>query len=749
MKPRSAKNQKRRGVASRRSAEAEALMQVARLINEPLDVDRVCQRIVQSVLTLLSVKFSAITLLDPDGRLRLIARGGEPLIGADWGDVLPSGTGVTGRAVQQGAPFWSRDVRSERRVAWPDDVRARLVSRAQRALLAVPLQPRGRTIGALTVADHDAREFAATEIKLVQAFADHAALAIDNARLYQETAQRRREAEGLAEISQTINMSLDVQTVLRHVVENARALCGSDMAGVALREPGSERAVIRYVAGARGDWNGAVIEPGRGSGGTVLLTGQPFRTEAYPDDHRIDHTAKDPCAADGVEAQVVAPIRRHTRIVGLLFVGNRAPRPFTDRDVQMLGRLAQQAAVAIHNAHLFAEQAQTEAALRGSERSYRLLAENMADVVMLFDLEMRQLYVSPSVLRLRGFTPEESIRQSMGERMTPASAAAMAEVLGEEIALEASGQGDPRRFRTMEIELRHRDGSAVWVETTATFLRDDAGRPTGIIAVSRSIADRKRTEAALRETEARLHQAERIEAIGRLAGGIAHDFNNLLTIILGRTAAILDKAAPHDPGRRDVELIEATAERAAQLTKRLLTFSRKQVLRLQLLDLNAVVMGIAPMLQRLIGAEFSLLTLLDPSPGTIHADRTQLEQIIVNLVVNARDAMPRGGRITVQTASVDLDDAFVAANPEATAGSHARLTVSDTGTGMTAEVRAQIFEPFFTTKEAGKGTGLGLATVHGIVKQHGGFIAVESTPGMGTLVQIYLKHSTDAPPPAR
>jgi two-component system, cell cycle sensor histidine kinase and response regulator CckA len=576
MKPQCAEPQGTGGVVQPgRVHEAEALMQIARLINEPpLDVDGVCQRVVESALTLLPVKFSGLTLLEPDGGLRLIARGGEPLLGGDV-SVLPPGTGVTGRAVEQGSPFWSPDVRNESRVAWPDVVRQRLVAGGQRALLAVPLRPTGRTIGALTVADRVVREFVDAEIRLVQALAD-------------------------------------------------------------------------------------------------------------------------------------------------------------------------QAAIAISHAQLFTEQARTETALRLSERRYRLLAENMADVVTLLDLDLRQIYVSPSVQRLRGYTPEVAMRQRPDEQMTPASAMALAEVLREEIAGEAAGGGDPHRTRTVELELLCRDGSTVWAETTVAFLRDETGRPTGIIGVSRDIADRKRTQAALLETEARLHQIQRIEAIGRLAAGVAHDFNNLLVVIMGRAEALLHAGGLHATARRNVEQIKHTVERAAQLTRQLLAFARKQVLQPQRLNLNALVAGMAPMLERLLGSPYTLITLLDPNLGSVHADRTQVEQIILNLVVNARDAMPRGGRIGIETTNVDLDERFVAAHPGASVGPHVRLQVSDTGQGMTPEVQAKIFEPFFTTKEVGKGTGLGLATVYGIVKQHEGYIGVESAPGIGSVLRIYLRRQEGA-----
>src|SRR5262249_41984776 len=232
---------------------------------------------------------------------------------------------------------------------------------------------------------------------------------------------------------------------------------------------------------------------------------------------------------------------------------------------------------------------------------------------------------------------------------------------------------------------------------------------------------------------------------GQLAGGVAHDFNNLLTVITGRTELLLLRLASDDPHRRDVELVRKTADRAASLTQQLLAFSRKQMLQPRVLDLNGVVAGMAQMLRPLIGETIELDTLLAPTLGRVKADPAQIEQIVLNLAVNAGDAMPQGGRLTIETGNVELDDAFVATHPGASLGPHAMLSVRDTGSGMTPEVQAHVFEPFFTTKGVGKGTGLGLATVYGIVKQHGGYIRVESAPGAGTVMRVYLARVAPVP----
>ncbi|MBI1727059.1 MAG: PAS-domain containing protein [Candidatus Rokubacteria bacterium] len=250
--------------------------------------------------------------------------------------------------------------------------------------------------------------------------------------------------------------------------------------------------------------------------------------------------------------------------------------------------------------------------------------------------------------------------------------------------------------------------------------------------------EREQAAAALHEREMQLRQAQKMDAIGQLAGGIAHDFNNLLTVIGGRSALLLQLMSPDDPARRDIELIAKTAERAAQLTRQLLAFSRRQVLELRVLDLNAVVVGMEPLLRRLIGEDITLTTRTDSSLWRAKGDVGQLEQVIMNLAVNARDAMPEGGQLAIETGNVTLDAVYALSHPGAVPGPYAVLAVSDTGVGMDAETLSHAFEPFFTTKETGKGTGLGLAMVYGIVKQSGGYVSVDSELGRGTTFRIYL-----------
>jgi signal transduction histidine kinase/CheY-like chemotaxis protein len=261
-------------------------------------------------------------------------------------------------------------------------------------------------------------------------------------------------------------------------------------------------------------------------------------------------------------------------------------------------------------------------------------------------------------------------------------------------------------------------------------------------------AEAGRLEAEMAKRTEQLFQAQKMEAVGQLAGGIAHDFNNLLTIITGQ-ADILSRGVPaDDPLAQGLGLIEKTAERAATLTRQLLAYSRKQVLQRRVLNLNSVVSDMEKLLRPLIGEHIALITALDPGLCPVSVDPGQIGQVILNLAVNARDAMPRGGQLVLKTANVQLDDTTADRQPGLRAGRYAVLTVTDTGMGMDAMTQARIFEPFFTTKGPGKGTGLGLSTVYGIVKQHGGFVSVESAPGLGTTFKIHLPQMQTAPEPA-
>jgi len=294
-----------------------------------------------------------------------------------------------------------------------------------------------------------------------------------------------------------------------------------------------------------------------------------------------------------------------------------------------------------------------------------------------------------------------------------------------------------RTARSGMVTLPGRMGGTVPVEIATATLKGGEGQDLGVIVIVRDLT-------AVRALEAQLRHAQKMEAVGRLAGGVAHDFNNLLTVITGRSQLLLLKLPPESPLRRDVELVEETAHRASSLTRQLLAFSRKQMVQPRVVDLNEVVRGMETMLSRLIGEDIALATGLDPTAGCVRADPAQLEQMIVNLVVNARDAMPLGGRLTLETSYVRLDEGFARQHVGLRPGPHVRLVVRDTGVGMDGLIKAHLFEPFFTTKGPGKGTGLGLATVYGIVTQSGGAIRVESEPGQGATFTIEFPR-VDAP----
>jgi two-component system, cell cycle sensor histidine kinase and response regulator CckA len=363
--------------------------------------------------------------------------------------------------------------------------------------------------------------------------------------------------------------------------------------------------------------------------------------------------------------------------------------------------------------------------LRRSERLFHDLFESAPDATVIIDGQGVIRAASRHAERLFGYDRADMIGRSI-EMLVPAAAAAAYR----EATEPSAHSGEPRLMGAGQQHLlgQHKDGSTFPVEISASPMTTESGT---MIAAIRDITDRRRLEDQYR-------QAQKMEAVGRLAGGIAHDFNNILGVILGHSEIMHRRLPAADPLRARVEQILTASERAAGLTRQLLAFSRKQVLAARVLDVNAVVEGMTDMLARLLGEDVELTFRPGEGLGRIRADSTQIEQIFMNLAINAHDAMPGGGRLSIETANADMDAEYARVHAGARPGAYVCLTVTDSGHGMTKEVQARVFEPFYTTKEAGKGTGLGLATVYGIVKQSEGFIYVYSEPGQGTTFKIYF-----------
>jgi PAS domain S-box-containing protein len=374
--------------------------------------------------------------------------------------------------------------------------------------------------------------------------------------------------------------------------------------------------------------------------------------------------------------------------------------------------------------------ARAEAARARSEQRFRKLVEYSSDVITLLDGAGRIVYSTQAQQPTLGYDQGELVGHRVVDLVHPDDGERAQALLRSVLAPGAAVTRDALR-------VRHKNGTWRDLEIAAVNRLDDP-IVEAIVVTYHDVTDRKRAEAALRALEEQHRQAQKMEAIGRLASGVAHDFNNLLTAILGSAELLLEDLPADHPGRVEAEETRKAALRAADLTRQLLAFSRQQVLVPQVLDLNAVVTNVDKMLRRVIGEDVELRTVQAPGIDAVRADPGQLEQVLLNLAVNARDAMPRGGELTIETANVDLDAAYVAEHPAATPGRYVTFAVRDTGTGMDAETQARLFEPFFTTKEKGKGTGLGLATVYGIVKQSGGHISVRSEPGQGTTVTVCL-----------
>ncbi len=419
------------------------------------------------------------------------------------------------------------------------------------------------------------------------------------------------------------------------------------------------------------------------------------------------------------------PLIVEGRPVGGLEIAFAAGREFSRIDRDFLGALAQETGQALERSRLYEAERTARQRAEAEHEQRDLLAqivESAEDAIVSTTLDGVVTSWNAGATRIFGYTSDEMLGNDL-DRIVPEDLRGETHALRRRVA-----RGE--RIQAHETQRVAKDGRRVDVSLTVWPLRDAQGRVIGESRIDRDITARK-------QLEGQLLQAQKMESIGRLAGGVAHDFNNILTAITGYSELLIAELGPADPAREHVEAIRTAAERAASLTQQLLAFSRRQVLQPRVLDPNDIIARMEPLIRRLIGEHIELDAVLRAT-GAIRADPSQLEQVVLNLAVNARDAMPEGGRLSIRSDDAEFDQAYASEHFEVAPGKYVLLTVSDTGVGMDAATKSHVFEPFFTTKESGRGTGLGLATIYGIVRQSGGHIWLYSEPGLGTTFKVYF-----------
>jgi PAS domain S-box-containing protein len=555
--------------------------------------------------------------------------------------------------------------------------------------------------------------------------------ALEMRRLRRENLELR-ETVDVYELSTAIGLTLDVDTILDKVIDTALRQCGADEASILL--PTDDGAGL-YVAAVRGGRRqpilGERLTAAQGIAAWVVEQRQPLILNGPVDDPRFSP----PFPRAEIQCAVAVPMTVAGQCIGVLNVNATQPRrPFTPGQVKALTVLAATAAPALKAASLYAKLHASEQRLLESEERLREITDNLPLVLWMSSGDgSRNLYINRAYESIWE-RPREALKANPRDWLAPVHAEDRETVLGLMAKLHT---GEPV---SIGYRLVRRNGDIRFIEDHAVPMLDETGNVRRIVGFAEDVTERKLLEAQLR-------QAQKLEAVGQLAGGVAHDFNNLLTIITGYSEILLATSMDAEQQRDCLREIHRAGERAGSLTRQLLAFSRKQILQPVVLNLNVLVHDMEKMLRRLIGEDIDLASSLDPGLGRVKADPGQLEQVILNLVVNARDAMPAGGHLTIETRNVELDGDYAHSHAEVQPGNYVLLAVTDTGIGMDETTRARIFEPFFTTKEVGKGTGLGLATVHGIVKQSGGSIEVYSEPGRGSTFKIYLPRLDEVPPP--
>lgn len=564
--------------------------------------------------------------------------------------------------------------------------------------------------------------------------------------LLEEMNSRHSNALLIQEVGQAVSGLLDIDQINRAVLKIIKKHTDYDFGLILLANEDKSRLrrAAEFVSGGGGIQflkNSEYDLTHHGVDGVLtecFNTQKPFMVNEVAE---IETTVIEKYSAhlelNGIKSFICVPITYKKESLGLLSVGNLvSKKQLTHSDMSLLMGVASHTATSIINALSFNR-------IKESEARYRLLATSVIDVIWTLDIDgMKFSYVSPSVERMQGFTPEEIMQLPLNKILVPDSFQKATEIIAEELMIENAGSADPIRSRTVELQEYCKDGSTIWIEVTASFLRNDKGEVVSILGVTRNISERKLAEQEREKLLDQLQRAQKMEAIGTLAGGVAHDLNNILSGVISYPELLLMDLPPDSPLRKPIETIHESGKKAAAIVEDLLTLARRGVAVSNVVSLNDIV-G-----QYLESPEFEKLKAFHPSVdiqigfdnelSNILGSAVHLSKTIMNLVSNAAEAMPDGGTLSISTANQYIDQP-VDGYDEVREGDYAVLSVSDTGIGISSQEIERIFEPFYTKKVMGRsGTGLGMTVVWGTVKDHRGYIDVKSSPGKGTRFTLYF-----------
>ena len=725
--------------AARLAQENAVVAEIGRITSSTLNIEEVYERFAQELRKLIFIDRVSLCTINPDGCSATITYTWGPEVkNRNQRDVFPlKGTLVEMVLTRRSGILVHAGDEETFVQTYPTLLNT--FRAGFRSFMSVPLISKDQVIGVLIL--HASKENAYTDqdLTLAEKVGNQIAGAVANSQLFIEgkraeeaVTKLSQENAVMAEIGRIISSTLNIEKVYEHFSEEVHKLIYFDRIEIVMTNPEDNTISIAYVTGLdvsdrkAGDtipMSGTVVQEVFRTRSSQLI--QPANTEEVASRFPLLQSS----FQAGLRSMIFVPLVSEDQVIGVLSLKTTNPDVYTERDLRLTERVGNQIAGAIANAQLFAERKRAEEALRRSEGKFQKLFDEAPVGYQEIDSEGRIIRINRTELDMLGYTAEEMLGKYIWEFITD-----------EESRQKVKGKlaGAIPTGRAFERLFQRKDGITFPAIMEDRVLRDSEGKIAGIRATIQDVTERKRSEEEKSLLQEQLRQSQKMEAIGKLAGGVAHDFNNLLTVIHGYGELLLSSLNQENRLKQDVQEILNASERASSLTRQLLAFSRKQVLQPKVLDLNAHVLNMDKMLRRMIGEDVGLVTLLTKDLGRIKADPGQIEQAILNLAINAKDAMLNGGKLTIETANVKLDENYARSRVGVSPGDYVMLSVSDTGVGIAPETKERIFEPFFTTKEKGKGTGLGLSTVYGIVQQSGGNIWVYSEPGLGTTFKIYL-----------